>query len=142
MDEENKLFTTEEEQSLNQKQELLDIQDKEESINLKKNILSLFSKFQEGISLQRDLEKVLDDSLLRDIRDQNPDFTPLCKLKLKEILSKYDSDTFMNLTRMVTDILKFGLDLNKDDKQQPLTKDQIQDMQELYQFLKSFKQKS
>jgi hypothetical protein len=137
----NVLFQTPEDILKEKKMELVQEEKDKEKKAVQKDILGLLQKNFEILDSRKRFREVVEEDLKRMIEEGDEDLTAICKIKLYEIISASESNTFASVSKLFSDLTKsntIGLSVN-DKELGDISREDIQNVSAVLKFINKVK---
>jgi len=142
IDELNKILKTPEDILNENKKELIEQKQDEEKIEIQKSILKLLEKNFSILESEKSFKTLIENNLKTMMEENDEKMTAIVKTKIYEIISLNESNKFVAVTKMCTDLMKTDkIGEKKDDTSGfgGLTRENVQDINEVMKFIKQAK---
>jgi len=142
IDELNKILKTPEDILNENKKELIEQKQDEEKIEIQKSILKLLEKNFNILESEKSFKNLVENDLKNMMEEKDEEMTAIVKTKIYEIISLNESNKFVAVTKMCTDLMKTDkIGEKKDDTSGfgGLTRENVQDINEVMKFIKQAK---
>ena len=126
------------------KEEIMQTREDDSRQELRETILGLFRKSTEISENRRNFKDIVEQELKDKINDGSDDVTVSHLVKMYEVISKSETDSFNGVSKMMTDLLKspdvnITVNNNQSSSENDMTKEKVEDINAVLNIINKIK---